>query len=167
MVEKMHTAVISIGSNIGDKLLNCTRAIERLSSFDDIVLDSKSSFYFTEPVDYTDQDWFINAALKIRTPISPHALLKRLQEMQYHAGRSGDPIRFGPRILDLDLIFYNDLILKTEALELPHPRMHKRRFVLQPICDIDSSIIHPVFEKSVSDLLSGLDQKIQKVIRCS
>jgi 2-amino-4-hydroxy-6-hydroxymethyldihydropteridine diphosphokinase len=98
----------------------------------------------TQPVDYTEQDWFVNAALLIETPLSPKALLNTTQAIQNRFGRKKGGIRFGPRVLDLDIIFYDQLILHASHLTIPHPRMHKRRFVLQPICDIDPTVVHPV-----------------------
>ena len=117
--------------------------IDALCDGPSVVLAAASPFYKTEPVDYLDQDWFVNAAIKVFTDLDPMALLSRIQEVQGRMGRKAGGIRFGPRILDLDIIFYRDLVLKNERLVIPHPRMHKRRFVLQPICDIDPTIVHP------------------------
>ena len=163
MPEDLYTAIISIGSNIGDKLANCKRAISALGGLEGIKDISCSQFYRTAPVDYLDQDWFVNAALQIKTTLAPKELLSALQLIQRQAGRLKDPIRFGPRIIDLDIIFYDSLIINSAELVIPHPRMHKRRFVLQPICDIDPAFVHPVFQKEIQTLLDQLPDKTQSV----
>ena len=161
---EMHTAFICVGSNLGNKRLNCQNGIEALTRSGTAVLKGQSRFYKTEPVDYRDQDWFVNAVAKIETALDPFELLKTLQSIEFRAGRISNPIRFGPRILDLDIIFYDDLVLKTSQLVIPHPRMHKRHFVLKPICDIDPTVVHAVFKKDVRHLLDHLGQDRQKVV---
>ncbi|MFZ0243421.1 MAG: 2-amino-4-hydroxy-6-hydroxymethyldihydropteridine diphosphokinase [Desulfobacterales bacterium] len=158
-----HTAIISIGSNLGDKLENCRRAIESLRSVVQTQLCACSRFYKTAPVDYLDQDWFVNAAVKITTRLKASQLLAALQEIQRRAGRRGDPVRFGPRIIDLDIIFFDAAVIETPELQVPHPRLHKRRFVLQPICDIDPAIVHPVLNQDVGMLLDQLKDDAQRV----
>lgn len=160
-----HIAYISVGSNLGAALANCRAGIARLAAHSDIELAATSSFYRTAPVDFTDQDWFVNAACRIETSLDPHDLLKLAHAVQTAIGQGRKAVRFGPRILDLDLIFYDDLILKSADLELPHPRMHKRRFVLQPICDIDPLLVHPVLGCRVRDLLANLNDDQQEVAR--
>jgi 2-amino-4-hydroxy-6-hydroxymethyldihydropteridine diphosphokinase len=160
---KKHIAYISVGSNIGDKIQNCRAGIEGLGVSGKSKLIKHSRFYRTSPVDYGDQDWFVNAAAKIATSLGPQALLNEIKRIQASAGRKTDPIRFGPRILDLDIIFYDNAVIKLDGLEIPHPRMHKRRFVLQPMCDIDPFIIHPVLMKDVRSLLGELDDIEQKI----
>ena len=158
-----HTAYISLGSNLGDKLENCHRAIKELSRIGGTSVADCSHFYKTDPVDYTDQDWFVNAVVKIETHLDPLPLLAELKSIQRRAGRTHDPIRFGPRIIDLDIIFYDDAVIQSPDLVVPHPRMHKRAFVLVPICDINSKIIHPVFKKDVRCLLDTLNDKAQGI----
>ena len=104
-----------------------------------------------------DQDWFVNAVAMIGTTLPPFDLLEELRSIETKAGRVRDAIRFGPRILDLDIILYGDVILESPGLIIPHPRMHKRRFVLKPICDIDRKMIHPVLEQDMESLLNLLD----------
>lgn len=162
-----HFAYISIGSNLGDPLQNCCKGVGALCEDGTVELMAQSPFYKTQPVDYTDQNWFINAALFVRTRLSPQALLDKTQGIQNRLGRKSDAVRFGPRTLDLDIIFYDDLILDSANLEIPHPRMHKRRFVLQPICDIDPTVIHPGMDQSVQDLLNQLVIDDQEINRCS
>jgi len=163
-MEQAHTAYIAIGSNMGDKLDYCETGIAALTKSGECTLKSQSPYYLTEPVDYKEQDWFLNAVIKIETSLDPIRLLELLQEIQRNSGRRRDVIRSGPRVLDLDIIFYDDVVFKAPGLEIPHPRMHKRRFVLKPICDIDSEIIHPVSRKDVRYLLDSLDASDQRTI---
>lgn len=160
-----HSAYISVGSNLGDKLACCRQGIAQVAALPRTELAVQSPFYRTAPVDYLDQDWFINAAIKVATNLAPEALLTALQAIQRKAGRTpeGDKIRFGPRLLDLDIIFYDDLVLDLPDLVVPHPRMHKRRFVLKPLCDIDPKILHPVLGRSVEALLAALDTTDQDI----
>jgi 2-amino-4-hydroxy-6-hydroxymethyldihydropteridine diphosphokinase len=169
MAESMmrtHWSIFSIGSNLGDPLSNCRKAIEVLRTDIEMHLERQSPFYWTEPVDYMDQQWFLNAALKVRTALGPLDLLARLQEIQHSMGRKQGGIRFGPRVLDLDIIFYEDLVMDSDGLVIPHPRMHKRRFVLQPICDIDPEVRHPVLGVNVFQLLNQMDKDDQKIRPC-
>ena len=158
-----HSVIISVGSNLGDKEGNCRKGIDALATHTANALIKASPFYRTSPVDYLDQDWFVNAAVKIETGLGPMDLLAFLQEIQAGVGRAKGGIRFGPRKLDLDIIFYDRLVLKTPVLEIPHPRMHKRRFVLQPICDIDPDIVHPLVNRTVKSLLNLLEGTKQEV----
>ncbi|MCD6186352.1 MAG: 2-amino-4-hydroxy-6-hydroxymethyldihydropteridine diphosphokinase [Deltaproteobacteria bacterium] len=164
---KDHIVLISAGSNIGDKSENCRKGISALIRTKGALLLKESKFYKTGPVDYTDQDWFVNCAVKISTPLEPVELLTEIKRIESEAGRKKDAVRFGPRVLDLDIIFFDDQIIdqkiESDNLIIPHPRMHQRRFVLMPICDIDPSIIHPVFKKSIRILLAELDNSGQKV----
>lgn len=162
----MHTIYIAIGSNLGDKLSNCRKGIELLETFGAKLL-ACSHFYKTEPVDYADQDWFINAVIKADTDLAPLPLLKALKSVEKKAGRV-ETVRFGPRVLDMDIIFYDDLIMDESGLTIPHPRMHKRRFVLTPICDIEPNLVHPMLKQTMADLLKQLDNDPkQGVIRCT
>jgi len=160
----IHTAYICAGSNIGNKLFNCQSGIDAMAGSGSCVIKEQSRFYKTEPVDYQDQDWFINVVVKIETAFDPFQLLNRLNSIELEAGRLRSSVKFGPRILDMDIIFYDDLAINTSQLVIPHPRMHKRRFVLKPICDIDPTIVHPVFKKDVTHLLVHLGEDGQKVV---
>ncbi|MBL0732389.1 MAG: 2-amino-4-hydroxy-6-hydroxymethyldihydropteridine diphosphokinase [Desulfosarcina sp.] len=158
-----HTVFISAGSNIGDKSGNCKKGIAALIRTGHAVLLKESKFYKTEPVDYTEQDWFVNCAVKISTPLEPLELLTEIKKIESEAGRKKDAVRFGPRVLDLDIIFFDDQVIESDNLIIPHPRMHERRFVLMPICDIDPNIIHPILKKNIPTLLAELDSSRQKV----
>lgn len=158
-----HKAFFSIGSNLGDKLGHCRYGIASLAALKDVRLSGISPFYRTAPVDYADQDWFINAAVRIATALDPVSLLQAARSIEKAAGRVRGPIPFGPRTLDLDLLFFDDAIIRTPELEVPHPRLHKRRFVLQPVCDIEPEFIHPLLGCSVKALLEKLEIGAQEV----
>jgi len=160
-------AYLSIGSNLGDRFDNCRKAMAALTADGTVTIVAQSPFYESEPVDYTDQGWFLNGALKIETRLDPMALLDKLQAIQRSLGRKADGVRFGPRLLDLDIIFYGQQVIATDRLIVPHERAHKRRFVLQPICDIDPDVIHPVLQEKVKDLLNQINEDGQRLIPCS
>jgi 2-amino-4-hydroxy-6-hydroxymethyldihydropteridine diphosphokinase len=160
---KTHIAFISVGSNIGRRLENCRKAIQSLTAAD-VWLKAQSRIYETEPVDYRNQNWFINYAIKVETILDPFQLLTRIESIQYDAGRIRDAIRFGPRIIDLDIIFYDEVVINSPRLVIPHPRMHTRRFVLRPLCDIEAELIHPVLKLNMQTLLDGLDEHVQRII---
>lgn len=163
-VKTTHTVFLSVGSNLGDKLDNCLKGIGALTESGASELLAVSRFFRTSPVDYTEQDWFVNAAVKIGTWMAPLDLLDELAAIQERMGRKAVAIRFGPRVLDLDILLFDEQIIRTPRLEIPHPRMHKRAFVLQPICDINPTINHPVLGQTVAELLEHLDDDEQRII---
>jgi 2-amino-4-hydroxy-6-hydroxymethyldihydropteridine diphosphokinase len=160
---EFHTVYICVGSNLGRRLENCRRGVAKLTCSETTRFVEQSNIYKTEPVDYKDQDWFINYAVKIETVLAPFALLDVIETIEHTAGRIRAGIRYGPRVLDLDIILYEDVVMNTPRLVIPHPRMHKRRFVLKTICDIDPQIKHPVFKRSMRSLLKNLDKKGQRI----
>ena len=146
----MDRVFISIGSNQGNKESYCRKALEEINVFADIV--KSSSLYETEPVDYEDQPDFLNAAVQITTDLSPHELLNKLNEIENRLGRVRVE-KQGPRTIDLDIVFYGDLILNDIDLIIPHPGAHLRRFVLEPVCEIDPEFIFPGLAATVSEVL--------------
>ncbi len=160
----MNPAYISVGSNMGERMANCRRGIDGLVADGHSVLAATSAFYRTSPVDYLDQDWFVNAVVKIETDLEPLELLDLLGSIEKAVGRVHNPVRFGPRVLDMDIILYADHVIETDRLTIPHPRMHKRRFVLQPICDIDATIKHPVLDQDMRMLLDCLGDDDQEIL---
>ena len=163
--DQMNIAYISIGSNMGEKLENCRNGLAALDETEKIIIEDLSEFYMTEPMEYTDQPWFVNAAARINTTLDPFDLLKTLKSLEVELGRVASSLRYGPRILDFDIIFYNDVILETPGLIIPHPRMHHREFVLRPICDLAPDLMHPALKKSSRQLLDELAAENQKCIR--
>ena len=160
------TAFLSIGSNKGEKKENLDQAIHALDRHSLISVNQVSRFYKTRPQNYADQDWFLNAALEVQTKTEdPFELLKMIKEIESFLDRDGKEFRFGPRKIDLDIVYFENWVLKTGILELPHPRMHERCFVLKPICDIGPDMIHPVFQLKTSELLKTIEhEKDQEVI---
>lgn len=158
-----HIVYLSIGSNLGDKKAYLDRAVAALNTEPHIAVNSVSGYYQTEPQNYSDQDWFVNAAVKIETDLDPDALLGVLTALESGLDKKGKPFRFGPRIIDVDILYYDDVIFKSDFLEIPHPRMHERCFVLIPLCDIGPEVIHPVKKKRADELLNSIEET-QKVI---
>lgn len=159
-----HSAFISVGSNLGDKLEQCRRGVDALVAGGNIRITGRSRMYRTEPVDFIDQDWFVNCVIRIETDLGPLELLDRLQSVQRQAGRTARGVRFGPRVLDLDILLYEGRVMNDPRLTLPHPRMHRRRFVLKPLCDIDPDAVHPVSGQTAKTLLAALDEDGQQVL---
>lgn len=158
----MPSAFIGIGSNLGDRIKNCSDAIFEISNISGI--KSISSIYETEPVGIEDQPEFINCVIKIETDLTPTDLLAKLLGIEEDLGRERSVIG-GPRIIDLDILFYDDRVLEYGDLIIPHPRAHLRRFVLEPLNEIDPNLVHPRLNVSVSKLLIELkDKKIVKKI---
>ncbi|MGZ6225668.1 MAG: 2-amino-4-hydroxy-6-hydroxymethyldihydropteridine diphosphokinase [Syntrophales bacterium] len=149
-------AFIGIGSNIGDPAARCTEALCRLSQASGTKVLRQSSLYRTEPVGFEKQDWFINAVAEIRTLLTPHELLRAAQAIEDEMGRVRGP-RWGPRVIDLDILLYGQEVVKDDDLVIPHPELHKRRFMLEPLCEIASYAIHPVFGVSARGLMERLD----------
>ena len=162
-MKQSHIAYISIGSNVGNRLDNCKNSLTSLAESKTSIIKSRSPFYMTEPVYYINQDWFVNLVVKIETGLDPFRLLDKLKLIENNAGRDHNAERFGPRILDLDIIMYDDFVINSPELIIPHPRMHKRRFVLKPVCDIDPHIVHPVLKRDMQYLLDSLDDDGQVV----
>lgn len=155
-----HRAAIALGSNLssahGGPAANVARAVEELRAVGHVV--SVSSFLETEPVGYTDQPRFVNAAAVLETDLAPERILRRLLEIERRMGRdrSAAAIPKGPRVIDLDLLLLDDLIVETAQLTLPHPEMHRRRFVLEPLAEIAPEWVHPVIGLTVAQMLRQL-----------
>lgn len=159
-----HIAYIGIGSNIGDKVNQCKKAISEVLKVDRHKLLAKSSLYKTKPIGYTSQDWFINGVIKIETDLEPLDLLQILKAIEVQLGRT-ETFRWGPRTIDLDILLFDDKEIETEELQIPHPHLHERQFVLLPMAEIDHHLIHPVLKKTVGELLENIkeDQEVEKL----
>lgn len=156
---------IGIGSNLGNTLQNCKYAIESLSRINGINPTRTSSFYKTEPVGIEKQNYFINAVVELTTILSARDLLQALRKIERGMGRKRET-KGGPRIIDLDLLFYGQDVIREADLVVPHPEIHKRRFVLEPLYEIASYFIHPVFGVSIRGLKDRLaDTKIVEMIK--
>ena len=143
---------------------NCKDAVESISRINEIQLTGMSSFYSSEPVGIENQNWFVNAVIEIKTTLAARNLLHVLQNIENTMGRKRE-IKGGPRIIDLDLLFYGHDVIDEADLTVPHPEIHKRRFVLEPLNEIASYFIHPAFGVSVRGLKDRLnDQKVVKLL---
>lgn len=150
----MANVYIGIGSNQGNRIEYCDKAVRAITKF--AVIKSLSSVYETEPVGVNDQSDFINCVVEIGTELGPYELLSNLLDIENKLGRRRAGVR-GPRPIDLDLLFYEDLVVQDDRLTIPHPRAHLRRFVLEPLCEIAPNLIHPVLKVAVSKLLNDLE----------
>ena len=159
-----HIAYIGIGSNVGNKLINCEKAISEILRLDHHKLLAKSSLYKTQPMDYTAQDWFVNAVIKIETDLEAYELLRTLKTIESQLGRA-ETFRWGPRIMDLDILFFDHIEIHTDELRIPHPLIQNRQFVLVPLAEIDRNLIHPVLKKTIQELLNNFkeDQGVEKL----
>lgn len=156
MSTPLHIAYIGLGSNLGDRAETLAQALALLDATDAIVVGAISAAYETAPMYVLDQPPFLNACAKLHTRLSPHELLQVLFEIEQMLGRKRDIDR-GPRTLDLDLLFYEERVIETPTLTLPHPDLHERAFVLMPLRDIDPELLHPVLGATVVELLRGLE----------
>jgi 2-amino-4-hydroxy-6-hydroxymethyldihydropteridine diphosphokinase len=145
----MATVYLSLGSNLGNRALSIYAALRRLRQ--GITLEEISSLYETEPVGLKDQPWFLNLVCRGETALSPEALLDLAKEVEQRLGRK-ETIRFGPRIIDIDILLYDDLLLDTPHLQIPHPRLHERAFVLVPLAELAPDLVHPGFKTSVREI---------------
>ena len=143
---------MALGSNLGDRDQQLVTALAALSATDGIEVIAVSPVYETDPVGPPPQGPYLNAAVRLRTALTPGALLGRLLEIEAAQGRSRGSTRDAPRTLDLDLLFYGDEILAEPDLELPHPRLANRPFVLEPLCDLAPDFVHPVLRVTVENL---------------
>lgn len=160
----MEQVFVGFGSNQGDSVRICSQAVELLNRHRQITVCKISSFYRTEPVGMTEQDWFVNGVVRCETDLDPEVLLDVLQEIEKDFKRVRDQ-RWGPRTLDLDILFFGDRQLQLPGLTIPHPRLHERRFVLLPLVEIAPDWVHAGLGASVSDLLSRLPAAGQEVVR--
>lgn len=147
----MNRAYILLGSNEGDRLSHLSNALERINKQAGKVMQS-SAVYVTVAWGYKDQPDFLNQVVCIETSLTPHQLLKNLLDTEKELGRIRSGTKWMQRIIDLDILFYNDLILKEEELTIPHPHIQDRKFVLVPLREIASNLIHPVFKKDITAL---------------
>lgn len=150
----MHICYLSLGSNLGDRAKNLAKAISSLAPQVQPLI--QSSIYQTEPWGYSDQPNFLNQVVKAETTLDPFDLLDYLKATESQLGRQ-ETFRFGPRLIDIDILLYDDLIVDTHKLTIPHPRIYERAFVLIPLSEIAPDLTHPILGKTIQELKSTIE----------
>jgi 2-amino-4-hydroxy-6-hydroxymethyldihydropteridine diphosphokinase len=158
----MAIAYLSLGSNLGDREVQLREALRHLAAIGQVL--AVSSFYETEPVDLTEQPWFLNCAVVLETGNSAQELMASLLEIERQMGRQRMQ-RKGPRSIDMDILLLDDYVISSQKLTIPHPAMHKRRFVLEALAEIAPDLIHPILKKTIRQLQDALPpgQKVKKL----
>ena len=154
----MKIVFLGIGTNLGNRELNLEQAITRIEEFIGPVLMT-SSIYETEPWGFQTEDKFLNLVVKAETKLTPSGLLGRILMIESLMGRVRGPNRYSSRLIDIDILVYEEMIIDQESLKIPHPLLQERRFVLVPLCEIASEMIHPVLKKSYAELLKICEDK--------
>jgi 2-amino-4-hydroxy-6-hydroxymethyldihydropteridine diphosphokinase len=149
----MTTVYLSLGSNIGDRAGNIARAIQALGTRG-VRVTRKSSLYETEPVEFREQAWFLNAAIEVQTDLAPERLMEVLLEIERDMGRERC-VPKGPRLIDMDILLYGSEVVREAGLEIPHPRMAERRFMLVPLAEITGKANHPVSLMTIAEMLEA------------
>jgi 2-amino-4-hydroxy-6-hydroxymethyldihydropteridine diphosphokinase len=146
-------AYLSLGANVGDRAASLRSAIRQLGAFGRVV--AESSFYETEPVEFTDQPWFLNCAVALETNQTPLQLMTSILRLEEQMGRRRVQPK-GPRTIDIDVLLFDDIVLDSPSLIIPHPALHERRFVLEPLSEIAPDVLHPLLSKTILALRNQL-----------
>lgn len=155
----MAIVYLSLGSNLGDRVGYVQQAVAQLKSSGKVNVVASSSFYETEPWKMNSKNWFVNAAVQITTPLSPDEFLELCQQVESMLGRKRDlqSTEYADRTIDIDILFYDDKVIKSENLIIPHPQFHRRVFMLIPMLEIAEDFVHPIFGKTVAQLYDDLE----------
>ncbi len=151
---------LSLGTNLNDRIENLRRCLKLIAYQNDIQIEDISSVYKSEPIGFTNQPWFLNLIIKISTNLAPLDLLKISQKLETLTGRK-KTFRWGPRIIDIDIIDYNNTLFDHQKLRLPHQQLHMRRFVLIPLREVAENYFHPEIKKNIDQLLAECPDKSQ------
>jgi 2-amino-4-hydroxy-6-hydroxymethyldihydropteridine diphosphokinase len=154
----MKIVFLGVGSNLGNRENNLEQAVARIVEYIGPVLKS-SSIYITEPWGFKAEEEFLNIVVKIETNLTPSGILERILMIESLLGRVRDKKQYTSRLIDIDILLYEDIIVDEEILKIPHPLLHKRKFVLVPLCEIGSEMIHPVLNKSLAELLESCEDQ--------
>ena len=154
------TVYLSLGSNVGDREANLRTAIERLTGLGELL--AVSSFYETEPVEFTAQPWFLNGVVALRTRLMPKLFLSKTLAIEQEMGRRRIQPK-GPRTIDIDILLFGNSVIHTPQLDVPHVAMHERRFVLEPLAEIAPEVRHPIFKRTVREMLESLPHNVGQV----
>ena len=159
---KEHIVYLALGTNLGDRLANLKQALTSLTP--QMEVKAKSQVYETPPWGFEDQPKFLNQVIKVNTYLDPEPLLKHLKRLEVALGRK-ESFPNGPRLIDIDILFYDDLVVNKPSLVIPHPRLHERGFVLLPLTEIAPNLVHPVTQKSVREMAEQSNTKgIEKFV---
>ena len=157
-------AYIGLGANLGDPRRQLEEALVRLAALEEVEVQKVSAFYLNPPLGPPGQPWYVNAAAQVRTRLEPEELLRALRQVEEDLGRVRGE-RWGPRIIDLDILLYDGVIMSGPELVLPHPEMHRRAFVLVPLAEIAPEAWHPGLEKTAGELLAELAEEERDLVR--
>lgn len=157
----MAKVFLGLGSNLGDRKRNITDALNLLAKLSQTELIRCSSIYETEPWGVREQPSFLNCVCEIETKLKPEELLNFIMDIEKKLGRKRTKERYGPRVIDIDILLYEDIVESRENWEIPHPAMHLRRFVLVPLCEIASNFLHPRIKKTVRQLLDECSDALE------
>ena len=152
----MATAFIALGSNLGNREKHLAEAVDQLRNLPDTKIITVSTWYETAPVGGPPQGLFLNGVVQLQTPLTPHPLFSHLQKIEQDLGRPAEHPRWEARVIDLDLLSYDNLVYQSPELIIPHPRLHERRFVLEPLAEIAPTWKHPQMGQSAAELLREL-----------
>ncbi len=150
-----HIVYLALGSNMGNRLSNLKAAVLNLTP--QMTVKQKSSVYETPPWGFTEQDAFLNQVVKVTTYLEPEPLLRHLKRMETALGRVPN-FQNGPRVIDIDILFFDKMIINTPPLVVPHPRLHERAFVLVPLAEIEPDFVHPILQRPINKILEDVDR---------
>ena len=148
----MNKVILGIGTNLGNREDNLKKAVDGIRENIGTVVQA-SSVYETDPWGFKSEDKFLNMVVKVETMLTHSGLLGRILMIESLSGRVRSEKQYSSRVIDIDILFYNDIVIDEASLQIPHPRMHERKFVLVPLCEIEPEMIHPVLKKSFASLL--------------
>ena len=153
----LHRAYIGVGSNQGDKEENCRRAVGEIQRMPETRVLQVSSWFMTEPWGAASTEWYVNGAVAVDTGLEPESLLQHCQAIERKMGRRPNRVRWGDRVIDLDILFFDDMVLEEPGLIIPHPELHRRRFVLVPLCEIAPDLKHARLDLDLRELLARVE----------